>query len=286
MVGKLDRTTYGTQDAAERWAEHYSNVLTQAGFQRGLASPCHFYHPGYDLWVVVHGDDFFSVGEAGDQDYLHDVLKNHYEIKCQRISPDGPAKEIRVLGRVISYNGDGLQIEADPQHLETAASLLGLSGAKGVATPYAADEPIVSAAMLKRIRLHLEQGNPDEVFTEDLLSDQDTRTYMSVAARLNYLGFDRPDIQFAVKELMRRMSQPTASDMAALKRVVRYLLTTPRYVSQIPWQDLPTVIRVFADANWAGCIRTRKSTLGGVVCFGYRPVKAWSKTMSIVALSS
>ena len=42
LVGKLDRTMYGTLDAAERWAEHYSQILVQAGFRRGTASPCHF----------------------------------------------------------------------------------------------------------------------------------------------------------------------------------------------------------------------------------------------------
>ena len=109
---------------------------------------------------------------------------------------------------------------------------------------------------------------------------------MSLSARLNYLGFDRPDLQFAVKELMRRMTNPTVSDFIALKRVVRYLITAPRYAMTVPWQSMPDRIRVYVDANWAGCVRTRNSTLGGIVCFGHMPVKSYSKTMSIIALSS
>ena len=51
LVGKLNRTMYGTLDAAAQWAAHYAGILIQAGFRRGRASPCHFYHPSRDLWV-------------------------------------------------------------------------------------------------------------------------------------------------------------------------------------------------------------------------------------------
>ena len=43
---------------------------------------------------------------------------------------------------------------------------------------------------------------------------------------------------------------------------------------------------VYCDANFAGCNRTRKSTLGGVILWNGHFVKSWSKTMSIIALSS
>ena len=40
------------------------------------------------------------------------------------------------------------------------------------------------------------------------------------------------------------------------------------------------------DSNFAGCSRTRKSTSGGVVCWGSGVVKSWSKTQATIALSS
>ena len=286
LVGKLDRTMYGTLDAAERWAEHYSKILVQAGFRRGTASPCHFYHSSRDLWVLVHGDDFFSVGETDDQEYLRQLMQDSFEIKCNRASASGPCRELRILGRIVSYTPDGLQLEADPQHLEVCADALGLVGAKGVSSPTACDECRLSATTLKKIRLELEKGQPDYSEASPALSDADTKVFMSLAARLNYLGFDRPDIQYAVKELMRKMINPTVADLVSLKRVVRYLLTVPRYVLTVPWQSLPDRIRVYVDANWAGCLRTRKSTLGGIICFGHMPVKCYSKTMAILALSS
>ena len=42
ISGKLEKTIYGTLDAAERWGEHYAQTLTDAGFTMGRVSPCHF----------------------------------------------------------------------------------------------------------------------------------------------------------------------------------------------------------------------------------------------------
>ena len=42
----------------------------------------------------------------------------------------------------------------------------------------------------------------------------------------------------------------------------------------------------FSDADWAGCRDTRKSTTGGCVKIGKHCVKGWSKTQSLIALSS
>ena len=45
-------------------------------------------------------------------------------------------------------------------------------------------------------------------------------------------------------------------------------------------------IEVFGDVNFSGCISTRKSTVGGVEMWSGQFVKAWSKTMGVLALSS
>ena len=53
-----------------------------------------------------------------------------------------------------------------------------------------------------------------------------------MSARLNYLAMDRADLQFGVKELMRKMAGPTKKDWKALKRVARYCLGAPRIVQK------------------------------------------------------
>ena len=60
-------------------------------------------------------------------------------------------------------------------------------------------------------------------------SDEQTR-YRALAARLNFLAVDRPDLLYAAKECSRRMSSPRNRDWEALKRISRYLIACPRMV--------------------------------------------------------
>ena len=110
--------------------------------------------------------------------------------------------------------------------------------------------------------------------------------YQSLAASLNYFSLDRLDLMFAVKELMRKLSKPNDDDWQKLKRVARYLITAPRLVMMYPWQALSDTLKVYTDADHAGCLRTRKSTSGGVVMWGPALLKAWSRTQTLIALSS
>eukprot|EP00973_Karenia_brevis_P074420 10339930-Karenia_brevis.AAC.1 len=82
------------------------------------------------------------------------------------------------------------------------------------------------------------------------------------------------------------MSDPRASDMKRLKRLGRYLKGHPRTTHVFPWQDYIGELTVHTDANWAGDKRTRKSTSGGSIQLGKHLIKTWSKSQSLVALSS
>ena len=66
----------------------------------------------------------------------------------------------------------------------------------------------------------------------------------------------------------------------------RYLLAKPRLVTLFKWQETPTEMTVFTDADWAGCKESRKSTSGGCILVGSHVIKTWSKTQSLLALSS
>ena len=82
------------------------------------------------------------------------------------------------------------------------------------------------------------------------------------------------------------MSSPTERDMQSLKRVVRYLRSVPRLAYLYHWAPLSNELVVFGDANWAACLRTRKSSCGGATTWGGRVLKTWSKTLPTLCLSS
>ena len=106
------------------------------------------------------------------------------------------------------------------------------------------------------------KAHAHQVEGEQQLPEREHTAFRALAARANYLAADRPDIIFAAKEICRLMAKPTDLAMAALKRLGRYLRSRPRMVFGMPFQSA-SQWDVYTDTDWAGCVRTRKSTSGG-----------------------
>ncbi len=49
---------------------------------------------------------------------------------------------------------------------------------------------------------------------------------------------------------------------------------------------MPIQVDTFVDSDWAGCKATARSTSGGAARLGWHPVKTWSTTQTVVAMSS
>ena len=131
-----------------------------------------------------------------------------------------------------------------------------------------------------------ESKEQDDAVEGELLEGQAKSVYQTQAARANYLCLDRPDIGFATKEAMRRLSCPTTEDETALKKIGRFLLGKQRLVSLFRYNCGGGEIVVESDSDHAGCTKTRKSTSGGVIRWGGYVLKWWSKTQATIALSS
>ncbi len=265
-IGKLRVSLYGTRDAALNWQSAYSSHLQNIGFKQCKYSPCIFYHEQKDLCTMVHGDDYVTTGGEKELQWLSKELAKIFDVKTTIIGPgDEQHKEAKVLNRIIRYTAHGIEHEPDPRHAEILVHEMNLTNATPVTTP------------------GCEQAG--EGINEERDETTDTK-FRALAARANYLAIDRPDIQYAAKEVCRCMSKPTTRDWEKLKRLVRYLLGKPRLIHTIAYQTMPNHLSIFADANWAGCRRTRKSTSGGLVQMGDHYIKSWAKTQSTIATSS
>ena len=107
-----------------------------------------------------------------------------------------------------------------------------------------------------------------------------------MTARMNYLGQDRSEIQFAVKELGKEMSNPTQGSWLKLKRLLRYLKSNPRYRWLYEYQQQNRNVVAWSDSDFAGCIKSRKSNSAGVLRLGNHIIKTWSTNQAVIALSS
>ena len=97
---------------------------------------------------------------------------------------------------------------------------------------------------------------------------------------------DRPDIQFAAKELARGLSRPQRRHTQGLRRAVRYLLHAPNLVWIHCKRKWPTRIRTWSDTDWAGCPVTRRSTSGACQSFGGHLWWTSSSTQTPISLPS
>ena len=68
----------------------------------------------------------------------------------------------------------------------------------------------------------------EEWGTQELVGAE-ARQFRSGAASLNYLGQDRSDIQYAVKELCQETARPTVGGLAKIKRVARNPKRTKKF---------------------------------------------------------
>ena len=248
MLGKLRLCLYGTRDAAKAWQDTLSAQLAKNGFIRGVGHPSVFHHPKRQIWTLVHGDDYVSAGAPDDLQWLEEELGKSYELQTQKLGDaEGMQLEGKVLNRIVRMTPAGWETEADPRHAELIIEQLGLGNARRLDAPGS-------------------DGKDDADQEDDKdLEGADITKFRGVAARGNYLSFDRPDLQYAIKEICREMSKPTTASLRRLQRVGRYLLGKPRMVWKFGMQSDTHHIEVFTDSDWAGCQRARKSTNGGKI---------------------
>merc|ERR1712026_220358 len=118
------------------------------------------------------------------------------------------------------------------------------------------------------------------------LEGAERTAFRALSARCNYLAQDRPDIQYATKEVCRAMQNPTDKDWSKVRRIGRYLSGAMRLVYKFGRQGKQTSLTGYSDTNWAGCPKSRRSTSAGGICHGDHLIRSWSKTQGTVAQSS
>ncbi|GJW84114.1 copia protein [Tanacetum coccineum] len=100
----------------------------------------------------------------------------------------------------------------------------------------------------------------------------DPTRFHGMVGSLMYLSASRPDIVFAVCMCARYQAKPTEMHLTAIKRIFRYLKGTINMGLWYP-KDSGFELKAFADADYAGCHDTRRSTSGSAQFLGHRLVR-------------
>jgi hypothetical protein len=167
-----------------------------------------FYHPGRDLSLAVHGDDFTFCGLEEDLLWVKGLMEAWYEVKTRGIfgPEEGDDKEIVILGRIVKVEEWGYSYQADRKHRDLVLEHFGFQGESRSSV------------------MNGDREDKEEEWEREVLDKEEAKLYRGVVARLNYLGQDCPDLQFAVKQCSRDMANPKRGSWKSVKKVARYLI--------------------------------------------------------------
>lgn len=173
-----------------------------------------------------------------------------------------------MLGRTVKWTDDGIQYEADPRHRHTVLEYFGFED------------------NTRTLSVNGDREDKEEDWELEVLDKGEAKLFRGLAASLNFLSFDCPDLQLPIKQCSQEMARPTKGSWKRMKKVARYLVGRQRVVWHFQWQDEPRYSYLATDSDWGGSRLDRRSTSGGVWMMGGHTIKTWSATQNAYALSS
>ena len=181
---------------------------------------------------------------------VRERMESWFEIKVRAILGPGDKddKEVVILGRRVRWTPKGIEYEADPKHRQIVLEYFGFQEGS------------------RALGVNGDREEREEEGDSEPLGKEEAKAYRGLAARLNYMSLDCPDLQFGNKAGSREMASPTRGSWKYLKKMARYSVGIEAIIWHFGWQDEPQYSVVKTDSDWGGTARDRKSTSGGYGC--------------------
>jgi hypothetical protein len=258
-VYKLSKALYGLKQSPRAWYECLRDFLITNGFKVGKADPTLFTKTiANDLFVCqVYVDDiiFGSTNKF--------ICEEFSRIMVQKFEMSMMGELKYFLGFQVKQLQEGTFI-SQTKYTQDILNKFGMKDAKPIKTPMGTNG-----------HLDLDTGG----------KSVDQKVYRSMIGSLLYLCASRPDIMLSVCMCARFQADPKEVHLRAVKRIMRYLVYTPKFGLWYPKGSTFDLIG-YSDADWAGCKIDRKSTSGTCQFLGRSLVSWASKKQNSVALST
>jgi hypothetical protein len=258
-VYKLSKALYGLKQAPRAWYDCLRDFLITNAFKVGKADPT--------LFTKTYNGDLFVC-----QIYVDDIIFGSTNQKsCEEFSRVMMQKfEMSMMGELnyflefqVKQLKEGTFI-SQTKYTQDLLKRFGMKDAKLAKTPMGTDR-----------HLNLKKGGK----TVDQKADR------SMIGSLLYLCASRPDIMLSVCMCARFQSNPKECHLVVVKRILRYLVSTPCFGIWYPKGSTFDLIG-YSDFDYAECKVDRKSTSGTCQFLGRSLVSWSSKKQTSIALST
>jgi hypothetical protein len=258
-VHKLSKALYGLKQAPRAWYECLRDFLITNGFKVGKADPTLLTKTiAKDLFICqIYVDDiiFGSTNKSTCEEFSMIMIQKF------KMSMMGELKYF--LGFQIKQIQEGTFI-SQTKYIQDILKKFGMKNGKPIKTPMGTNG-----------YLDLDTGG----------KFVDQNVYRSMIGSLIYLCASRPDIMLSVCMCARFQANPKEVHLRAVKRIMRYLVYTPKFGLWYPKRSTFDLIG-YSDTDYAGCKIDRKNTSGTCQFLGRSLVSWASKKQNFVALST
>jgi hypothetical protein len=260
-VYKLSKALYGLKQAPRAWYECLRDFLLTNGFKVGKADPTLFTKTiSKDLFICqIYVDDiiFGSTNKSYCEEFIR-IMIQKFEMSMM-----GELKLKYFLGFQIKQLQEGTFI-CQTKYIHDILKKFGMKNAKPIKTP---------------------MGTNGHLDLDTRGKSVDQKVYRSMIGSLLYLCASRPDIMLSICMCARFQPNPKEVHLRAVKRIVRYLVYTPKFGLWYPMGSTFNLIG-YSNADYAGCKIDKKST-SGTCQFLRRSLVSWaSKKQNSIALST
>ena len=268
LVCKLKRSLYGLKQSPRVWNKTFDKFLLGLGFVRCLGDEA-TYVKGIgksQVYLGVYIDDLLVMSEVSNS-----VMEVKQALAAKFEMAD-LGEVSTILGiRVTRDKELGTLCLDQTQYVGQVLAKFGMADSKPVVTPLVVGVKFSSSMCAQ---------------TMDEKDEMKVKPYRSVIGSLMYLMIcTRPDIAASIGILSRYLENPGPTHWDAVKRVMRYLKLTAEKCLMFKRQA-NLEFDGFVDADWGGCVDTRKSTGAYVFRLNGAAISWCSKRQTSVALSS
>lgn len=264
-VLRLNKSLYGLKQSPRCFNKKLDKWFAMQGLKPTSADPC-LYIKRTDktiLLVSVHVDDQLIACNSRKQlDDFKSALNAAF--KCK---DGGPADYF--LGFNIHRDRPNRKLYISQEHyLTSMLERFDMSDSKPARAP-------------------LPAGYKGLMGTDEEDSKARHEPYREMVGALLYAAtISRPDVSFAVNLLARTTSKWNKSNVHAARHLLRYIKGTTDLCLAFDSAAGNCIALGYADADWGGCLETRRSTTGYMYTLGSGPVAWKSKRQATTALST